>query len=68
MDAYDRFFYNDRNMWSDENLEDRRLDLQWLYGEAVGDTSVSMVVVESYREELCAIDDEQQRRFNEAIN
>ena len=52
MDANDKFFYNDRNMWSDENLEDRRLDLQWLYGEAVGDTSVSMVVVESYREEL----------------
>ena len=65
MDANDKFFYNDRNMWSDENLEDRRLDLQWLYGE--GMILVSMVVVESYREELCAIDDEQQRRFNASI-
>ena len=64
MDKNDKFFYNDRDMWNDENLEDRRLDLQWLYGEAVGDTCVSMVVVESYREELCAIDDELQRRAN----
>ena len=62
MDANDKFFYNDRNMWSDENLEDRRGDLEWLYGEAVGDTSVSMAIVASYREELCAIDDELQRR------
>ena len=62
MDANDKFFYNDRDMWSDENLEYRRDDLEWLYGEAVGDTSVSMAIVASYREELCAIDDELQRR------
>jgi len=60
----ENYGYDDREMWSDDNLEDRRLDVQWLYGEAVGDTSVSMVIVESYREELCAIYDELQRRAN----
>lgn len=54
--------YNDQEIWNDENLQDRRLDVEWLYLEAAGDLSVSPAMLASYRDELMAIDDELQRR------
>ena len=56
-------YYSDREIFPNEVLEEVRLDVEWLYGEAVleGDTPQ---MIASYREELTAIDDELQRRAN----
>lgn len=55
--------YSDREIFPNEVLEDRRLDVEWLYGEAVLECDTPQMIA-SYREELTAIDDELQRRAN----